>query len=852
VKGLKPETKELFLKELAKGNAIPIDKQSQRAFSPTSPTLRDEPLGQRQEPGEYNLRPSEVAINRESNGVSHFAEESYQRGWKRHRFVYSVNGKGVAVLELMEFKALRKQDILPHMEPRESSVIIHIANTLPEFQRRGFMRQLVLAADSYFPEPLKPDSFNTAEMRGMMGKMAGKEVSNPKRKGDNKGININDEFQDFTGQILRGEKTIETRPSRSLDSRIGKLTGIIRTGIRNQKATLVGYMVIGEPVVYDSVAKFRKDQSKHLVAPGSVHDIKNGLKYGYPIMQVEPVTPRVITSSGRVIRQLNPAKRNPVVFPPDDITFAGASSTPANDAIAAGKALWDTHAFKKWFGDSKVRDLAKRPMVVYHGTCSAEFTEFDPTKTQEVGFHFGTSLQAKDFLKGCGSSRGKVPGIYPVYLSIQNPIFTPDVYSEDPIYLIQWLEKTNHIHEWFPDENDSYYRSMNRLRDQMASLKSDSTLSGKEQYEMLKPLRKATSGLLRKVIMRKGYDGIRYKNENEGRTDDPTNIAWIAFSPAQVKSATENIRTFDRRDPDIRNPASRTVDEAAKKAGYTTKAFHRTSAKFTKFIPGGPKATGQIWRTKSGESRTLFGQSGRAMWFGTSPDNLPAYHNDPAGKGVVLMVYLKNPNPLQIDDDTRDWARDVYADGSKEFPLLLSDEHIRNIRGDGYTGIEYWRKGKTAEKSSPDEIVVFDANQIKSADLVTYDDAGNSIPISNRFSGKSDDIRNPRRSMIRTKLSRILEPGDRVLDYDRAQGEDLYRLWDMVHTDKPLTKEALVEIEGMLDDDGVLVIQSGEEPSGLKDHFRRATRYQGMLLVQGPLNPEVARINTEKLRRDLE
>lgn len=356
-------------------------------------------------------------------------------------------------------------------------------------------------------------------------------------------------------------------------------------------------------------------------------------------------------------------KRNPVVFPADDITFAAASPTPANLAIAAGKTLWDTPAFKKWFGDSKVRDLAKRPMVVYHGTCSAEFTEFDPTKTQEVGFHFGTPAQAKDFLKGCGSSRGKTPGIYPVYLSIQNPIFTPDVYSEDPVYLIEWLEKTNHIHEWFPDESDSYYRSMNRLRDQMASIKSDSTLTGAEQYKILKPLRKATSGLLRKVIMRKGYDGIRYKNENEGRTDDPTNIAWVAFSPGQIKSATENIRTFDRRDPDIRNP---------------------------------------------------------------------------------------------------------------------------------------------------------------------------------------------RRSMIRTKLSRILEPGDRVLDYDRAQGEDLYRLWDMVHTDKPLTKKALVEIEGMLDDDGVLVIQSGEEPSGLQDHFRKATRYQGMLLVQGPLNPEEARINTEKLRRDLE
>jgi hypothetical protein len=118
-----------------------------------------------------------------------------------------------------------------------------------------------------------------------------------------------------------------------------------------------------------------------------------------------------------------------------------------------------------------------------------------------------------------------------------------------------------------------------------------------------------------------------------------------------------------------------------------------------------------------------------------------------------------------------------------------------------------------------------------------------------RIAEKTAEYRNP---MIRTKLSRIIEPGDRVLDYDRAKGEDLYRLWDLIHTDMPLTEEALVEIEGMLDDDGVLVIQSGEEPVGLRDHFRRATRYDGMLLVQGPLNPEEARINTEKLRRDLE
>ena len=675
-------------------------------------------------------------------------------------------------------------------------------------------------------------------------------------KGDNKGININDEFQDFTGQILRGEKTIETRPSRSLDSRIGKLTGLIRTGVG--KATHVGYAVIGEPVVYDSVAKFRKDYKKHLVAPGSEHDIKNGLKYGYPLMQVESVAPKELTSRGNVIRQLNPAKRNPVVFPADDITFAAASATPANVAIAAGKTLWDTPAFKKWFGQSKVRDLAGRPMVVYHGTCKAEFTEFDPTKTLELGFHFGTPAQAKDFLKGCGSSRGKSPGIYPVYLSIQNPIFTPDVYSEDPVYLIQWLEKTNHIHEWFPDENDSYYRSMIRLREQMES-KNDDWITGAEQYKILKPLRKATSGLLRKVIMRKGYDGIRYKNENEGRTDDPTNIAWIAFSPAQVKSATENIRTFDRRDPDIRNPM-KTNPMDPRSSMTQIEGTKKTYAKAAKMITGkvidygaGLGIGSDILRAE-GLSVDSF-EPYPKKWKGKRPPTytdsakIPSSSYDSLVSFSVINVVEPDMRKFLFQEVDRILRPNGVAliTGRSRSDVEKSTTKIPHLEEGGYLVDEgedqRYQKGFTqAELERYAKEVLGPGFTVQKNGSLN----GASIKISK---GKTNPVT---RSMIRTKLSRILEPGDRVLDYDRAQGEDLYRLWDMVHTDKPLTKEALVEIEGMLDDDGVLVIQSGEEPSGLKDHFRRATRYQGMLLVQGPMNPEVARINTEKLRRDLE
>ena len=166
----------------------------------------------------------------------------------------------------------------------------------------------------------------------------------------------------------------------------------------------------------------------------------------------------------------------------------------------------------------------------------------------------------------------------------------------------------------------------------------------------------------------------------------------------------------------------------------------------------------------------------------------------------------------------------------------------------GIDAIQYPNKFEGAG----DSIVVLDPSQIKSADPITRDDAGNVIPLSQRFNDQSNDIRNPVTSTVRSKLSRIIEPGDRILCYDTASGEDCYRLWDIIHTAMPMTKEALVEVEGMLDDDGVLVIESGETPAGLQEHFRKATRYNGLLLVQGPKNPENARIETEKLRRELE
>lgn len=78
------------------------------------------------------------------------------------------------------------------------------------------------------------------------------------------GININDKHQDFTGQILRGEKTIETRNTHSLKPYVGQRVGLISTGIG--PATLVGYATVGEPTRYETPEHFAEDYSRHRVA----------------------------------------------------------------------------------------------------------------------------------------------------------------------------------------------------------------------------------------------------------------------------------------------------------------------------------------------------------------------------------------------------------------------------------------------------------------------------------------------------------------------------------------------------------------------------------------------------------
>lgn len=98
-------------------------------------------------------------------------------------------------------------------------------------------------------------------------------------------------------------------------------------------------------------------------------------------------------------------------------------------------------AFYKWFGDSKVVDNERKPLVVYHGT-NAEFSEFDRTKIKSKtginimgdGFYFTNTLRrAERYAYGItGNGKGKGENnVMSVYLNIKNPAISTKEYNED-------------------------------------------------------------------------------------------------------------------------------------------------------------------------------------------------------------------------------------------------------------------------------------------------------------------------------------------------------------------------------------------------------------------------------------
>lgn len=201
-------------------------------------------------------------------------------------------------------------------------------------------------------------------------------------------------------------------------------------------------------------------------------------------------------------------------------------------------------------GLSKVVDSMGAPLVVYHGTkrgVGADGSVFNVLSTEhtvEMGQHFGTADQARDFTRVSPSDKNEAgqyapssffakrgvpteaPRTYPVYLDIKNPFHSPDLFGTSPAPFIRWANS-------------------NKVFDNSIIENANAAVNAKNYREGWQ--------ILKRALQAKGFDGVTYVNEGEGAVGGEDNVAWIAFNENQVKSATGNRGTFDPKDPDIRH-----------------------------------------------------------------------------------------------------------------------------------------------------------------------------------------------------------------------------------------------------------------------------------------------------------
>lgn len=211
------------------------------------------------------------------------------------------------------------------------------------------------------------------------------------------------------------------------------------------------------------------------------------------------------------------------------------------------KKQTETLQFKEWFGKSKVVDEEGKPLVVYHGS-TADFTEFSYKfanrngQADGRGFYFTGN---RSFAEGYQNKDGK---LFEVYLSIQKPL-NPDKLTITKAELRKILDAIDPSGDYMTNyaEDDRGYPGAAWRAKALNSTVNAIYDSSENNADILAELYGSFGGgeVLAEVRKVSGYDGFIKKDQNG-------NMIYIAFEPGQIKSATDNIGTYDRNNPDIR------------------------------------------------------------------------------------------------------------------------------------------------------------------------------------------------------------------------------------------------------------------------------------------------------------
>lgn len=243
-----------------------------------------------------------------------------------------------------------------------------------------------------------------------------------------------------------------------------------------------------------------------------------------------------------------------------------------------------TPAFKKWFGDwendpenaSKIVDKNGEPLIVYHGSPEKGITEFRGSPqaggllffTENKGDAIGYSNGENSGYLGMGSAEDKVN------LSVAREYLVEQGYSDmfNGVLLSTDISDKSKVYEYAFESNVGTVESIGaKLRsgeielsdaiDQINSFTNSLYKDGQVYGVFLnvtKPYNNKSNPLSWREAEKIGASKLSEKSDGVFVTEE-TDGAIAVFNPSQIKSATDNIGTFDSNSNDIRysksNPA---------------------------------------------------------------------------------------------------------------------------------------------------------------------------------------------------------------------------------------------------------------------------------------------------------
>lgn len=349
------------------------------------------------------------------------------------------------------------------------------------------------------------------------------------------------------------------------------------------------------------------------------------------------------------------------------------SGSPVNIKI---ENVTKTQQFKRWFGNwethpetsSKVVNADGTPKVVYHGT-NADFWTFSLANRGKNGEKLGVGYY---FVDNKSSAERYGDRVVEAYLDIKKPASAEvmDISRKDWEKFLDFAmeHRDEYIDgEWKGNEINKEYE----LTDYDYG-SNDAALIKGFLNGIAAGNKDVTEAYLEMLKDSTGYDGIAYNTDN---TD-----YYVAFTPEQIKSATDNIGTFDKDNKDIRYSKELMTAEEKKKVREAERAAY-LERQLVSTAPLGGKAKAVSPTAKAAVAKKI--ASGM-------PGVSTAQVNEQLTKFFEVIEHPKATTPAAYRDEVRQMAnitaQNLYNEFRVENTNPLYDEfndaynHIKSLK----------------------------------------------------------------------------------------------------------------------------------------------------------------------------